>query len=271
MKPDDTVYLLVGHGSRNAAGNRETLAFADAWRARHPGRHVEVCFIEHAEPSLDAGLDRAARQAGRVRVLPLILSAAGHVKEDVPQALERARQRHPRTAFSLAAHLGVGRAVQAVLQGELGRLMHGLDSPDPRTTGVIVLGRGSSDDAANGELARLVRWLYEANHHELIDLAFTGVTWPRLETVVQRQVRLGMTQLCILPAYLFTGVLIERIAAQVARLTRQYPHIAFALGAHFGCAPGILALLDARADEAAPSVSDPASDPSSGLHEPSFT
>ena len=82
--------------------------------------------------------------------------------------------------------------------------------------------------------------------HELVDLAFTGVTWPRLETVVQRQVKLGMMQIAIVPVYLFTGVLIERIKEQVERLQRQYPQVSFALGTHFGFDPGIFSLLDAR-------------------------
>jgi precorrin isomerase len=118
--------------------------------------------------------------------------------------------------------------------------------PDPQTTGVILLGRGSSDAGANGELAKMARWLFEDNDFELVDLAFTGVTWPRLESVVQRQARLGMTQLAIVPVYLFTGVLMERIKAQVARLRGQYPQIAFALGTHFGFDKGVFELLDAK-------------------------
>jgi len=113
---------------------------------------------------------------------------------------------------------------------------------------VILLGRGSSDAGANGELAKMARWLFEANHHQLVDLAFTGVAWPRLEQVVQRQVKLGMTQICILPVYLFTGVLIERIAEQLARLKTQYPQIAFGLADYFGFEPAIFALLDARVE-----------------------
>ena len=121
--------------------------------------------------------------------------------------------------------------------------------PDPHTTGVVLLGRGSSDAGANGEFANMARWLFEDGDHELVDLAFTGVTWPRLETVVQRQARLGMTQICIVPVYLFTGVLMERIRAQVERLRRQYPQLAFALGTHFGFDEGIFALLDRRVDD----------------------
>src|SRR5574343_925050 len=56
-----------------------------------------------------------------------------------------------------------------------------------------------------------------------------------------------MMQIAIVPVYLFTGVLIERIQEQVARLKQQYPQVSFALGTHFGFDPGIFALLDNRA------------------------
>lgn len=241
---NETTFLLVGHGSRNRDGNKETLHFAAQWRERHPEWRIEVCFIEHAEVLLDEGLDRAARGARKVLVIPFILNAAGHVKMELPAALKRARERHPQVEFAVTRHIGMGREIFVVLQSQLDRLMKQLAVPDPMTTGVVLLGRGSSDVGANGELARMARWIFEANEHELVDLAFTGVTWPRLETVVQRQVRLGMMQICIIPVYLFTGVLIERIKAQVERLQRQYPQVAFGLGSYFGFDKGIFDLLD---------------------------
>ncbi len=242
----DTTLLLVGHGSRGREGNTETINFAAQWRERHPEWRIEVCFIEHAEVLLAEGLDRAARCARKVLVIPFILNAAGHVKMELPAAIETARERHPAVEFAVTRHLGMGRDIFAVLQGQLERLMKQLAMPDPMNTGVILLGRGSSDAGANGELAKMARWIFEANDHELVDLAFTGVTWPRLETAVQRQIRLGMMQIAIVPVYLFTGVLIERIQEQVARLRQQYPQIAFALGTHFGFDPGIFALLDGK-------------------------
>ncbi len=241
-----TSILLVGHGSRNRDGNTEILHFAAQWRERHPAWRIETCFIEHADVLLDGGLDRAARDARQVLVIPFILNAAGHVKMELPAAIEEARARHPSVHFSCTRHLGMGREILKVLQGQLDRLMKALHVPDPQTTGVILLGRGSSDAGANGELAKMARWLFEDNDFELVDLAFTGVTWPRLESVVQRQARLGMTQICVVPVYLFTGVLMERIKAQVERLREQYPQIAFALGTHFGFDKGIFELLDSK-------------------------
>ncbi|MQY52057.1 sirohydrochlorin chelatase [Rhodocyclus gracilis] len=248
----DTTLLLVGHGSRQPAGNAEIERFAALWRERHPDWRIDVCFIEYADVLLDAGLDRAAQSSNgsgsirRVIVIPFILNAAGHVKMEMPAAIAAARARHPEVRFDCLRHLGMGPEVLAILEDQRTTLLHSLDMPDPRSTGVILLGRGSSDAGANGELAKMARWIFEAADHDLVDIAFTGVAWPRLETVVQRQVRLGMTQILVIPVYLFTGVLIERIAAQLARLRRQYPQIAFAASEHFGFDPRIAALLDAR-------------------------
>lgn len=243
---NNTTVLLVGHGSRHPEGNLEIGRFAGLWRKRHPDWRIDVCFIEHADLLLDEGLDRATQGARRVLVVPLILNAAGHVKMEMPEALEAARERHPEVEFVAVRHLGMGYEVLDVLEKKLAGALAGLDFPDPLTTGVILLGRGSSDAGANGEVAKMARWMYEESDHELVDIAFTGVTLPRLEKVVQRQVRLGMMQVAVVPVYLFTGVLTERIKRQVARLEKQYPQVGFALAEHFGFDEGIFDLLDRR-------------------------
>ena len=242
----DTI-LLVGHGSRDENGNLEIESFAECWRKRHPDWRIEVCFIEFAEVLLDQGFDNAAKDSRSVIVIPLILNAAGHVKMEIPAHLAKARQRHPQVEFKLARHLGANETLLKLLKQSLKQVMQGLDMPDPKTTGVIVLGRGSSDKVANGELAKLARWLWEEGDHELVDIAFTGITWPRLEQAVQRQARLGMTQIAILPYYLYTGTLITRIHKQVEHLKQQYPQLRFGLGDYLGFADEIYTLLDEKA------------------------
>lgn len=244
----DTI-LLVGHGSREPAGNLEIEKFVQQWRERQPDWKIDLCFIEFAEVLVDDGLARAARDARRVIVVPLILNAAGHVKMEIPQHIESARARYPQTEFIYAPHLGACDPIVAILKRRLSQAMGELDMPDPRTTGIILLGRGSSDRMANGEVAKMARWLQETGEHELVDIAFTGITHPRLERVVQRHARLGMTQLVVLPYYLFTGTLMERIKRQVEHLRQQYPHIRFARGEYFGFEDEILALLEQRVSE----------------------
>ena len=242
---NDTI-LLVGHGSREAAGNAEILLFAERWRARHPDWRIEVGFIEFANPLLDPALNHAARNSERVLVLPLILNAAGHVRQDIPSAIQRARKRHPDVQFLYAPHLAVSDPLLSILKRFLRQAMLQLDVPDPRTTGVILLGRGSSDRLANGDVARMARWLWEIGDHERVDLAFTGVTFPRLEKVVRDQVALGMMQIVVMPYYLFTGTLIKRIGRQMENLAAQYPQVRFAHTTYFGFEPEIARLLDER-------------------------
>ncbi|MBK1727002.1 sirohydrochlorin chelatase [Halorhodospira neutriphila] len=242
--------LLVGHGSRQHEGNDEIRRFAELLQNRHPEWSLETCFIEFADPLLGEGLDRAAARGRRVTVVPLILNAAGHVKLEIPEQLEAARERHPRHEFRYARHLGACEPILGLLERRLKEAMQALDVPDPRTTGVILLGRGSSDRVANAELSRLARWLYEGHGHELVDIAFTGVTYPRLEAVVQRHHRLGALQQIVLPYYLFTGRLIQRIEGQIERLRGQYPRTAFALGEYLGFEAEVFEALEARIEEA---------------------
>jgi len=246
---NDTI-LLVGHGSREQSGNDEIDAFAAEWRTRRPDDSIEVCFIEFADITLDAGLSNAAKDSKRVIVVPLILGAAGHVKMEIPHHIAHAREHHPEVEFIMAKHLGAGTKVLQALKSELAKAMLALDAPDAKNTGVVLLARGSSDKVANGEIAKMARWLFEETGHEMVDLAFTGITYPKVETVVQRQVACGMKQVVVLPYYLYTGVLIERIARQVTRLTQQYPTTSFGLAKYIGFSDSVYELLDERVAEA---------------------
>ena len=252
---EDTI-LLIGHGSREPEGNDEIHRFVAQWRTRQPGWNIEVCFIEFAPPSLHDGLQQAGRNARRVLVLPLILNAAGHVKMEIPEAIEHAREHCPGTEFLYGPHLTACDPILDVLRRNLRKCMSELDMPDPTTTGVVLLGRGSSDRQANGDVAKMARWLMEETDHELVDLAFTGITWPRLERAVQRQVMLGMKQVVVLPYYLFTGTLMQRIARQVDHLRQQYPQVRFAQSSYFGFEKEIFALLEQRVADLRAGVPD---------------
>ncbi len=245
----DTI-LLVGHGSREPSGNKEIEQFAAEWRKRRPDDRIEVCFIEFSDVTLDAGMANAAKGSKRVIVVPLILGAAGHVKMEIPHHIAHAREHHPDVEFIMAKHLGAGTKVLQALKSKLSKAMLALDAPDAKNTGVILLARGSSDKVANGEIAKMARWLFEETEHEMVDLAFTGITFPKVETVAQRQVACGMKQIIVLPYYLYTGVLIERIARQVTRLQSQYPSVAFGLGKYIGFDDAIYEMLDERVADA---------------------
>jgi sirohydrochlorin cobaltochelatase len=71
---------------------------------RESGRKVIVGFNEFCAPSLDEALDQAAGQgAGKIVVVTPMLTRGGeHAEMDIPGAIERARERHPKENFVYA-------------------------------------------------------------------------------------------------------------------------------------------------------------------------
>ncbi len=242
----DNCILLIGHGSRDPDGNPQIERFTRIWRDSQPDWQIELCFIEFAEVEIEQGLKNAAQKGKRVIIVPLVLNAAGHVRAEIPHHIEHAKSNHPDTTFVYTPPITASESILNILKRNLATAFAELHHPAPANTGVIVLGRGSSDRKANAEISKMARWLFEETEHQLVDVAFTGVTTPRLETAVQRQVTLDMKQIIILPLYLFDGTLIKRIQKQVERLQQQYPQIAFAQSSYFGFEPEILEVLNQR-------------------------
>jgi sirohydrochlorin cobaltochelatase len=242
---NDTTILLVGHGSRNRDGNDEIRHFAAQWR--NVTRTGASNCASSSTPTCCStrGLDRAApRPAGAGAAL--ILNAAGHVKMDIPAAIAAARASAIRRRLRLRPPPGHGPRDLRRAQGQLDRLMRArwpCPTRAPPASSCWAAARPTPAPTAS-----MARWPAGCSRTATTSWwtwpspASPGRAWNR---VVQRQVRLGMTQIWCVPVYLFTGVLMERIQAQVARLRGQYPQIAFALGTHFGFDKGIFALLDA--------------------------
>src|SRR5258707_5141020 len=87
--------LLVGHGTRDAAGLDEFAVVVERVRVA-ASEPVEGCFLELARPTIGEGLARLVdRGVRRVTVVPVLLFAAGHAKRDIPAAVEEAAARHP--------------------------------------------------------------------------------------------------------------------------------------------------------------------------------
>src|SRR5262245_34562728 len=116
--------LVVGHGSRNPAANAEFERAVAEYRVRRPELEVAHGYVELAEPLLGDALQALGERCGHVVVAPLFLFASGHVKNDLPLALEEARRRCPSSRFMAAPALGVdARMVQLArlqLQAALG-------------------------------------------------------------------------------------------------------------------------------------------------------
>lgn len=217
-----TPLLLVGHGTRDAAGVAAYLDFVRRVGHRLRARDVAVAggFIELSAPPLKDAVAALAEAGHRhLAAVPLVLVAAGHGKGDIPGAMQREQARHAGLTYAYGRPLGphptlldtVAERVDAALAG------------DPREgTAVVLVGRGSTDPDANAEVHKVARLLWEGRGYDFVEPAFVSLAWPSVPQALERARRLGARRVVVAPYFLFPGVLPDRVASQTAEFGHQH-------------------------------------------------
>jgi cobalt/nickel transport system ATP-binding protein len=228
-----TDLLLIGHGSRDPAAAEEFTALRKLIADRLPGRRVAGGFLELADPPVDEAVDDLVASGARdVVAVPYVLFGAGHLKDDGPAVLGRARRRHPGVRFRLARDLGTHPAVLDVAEERARAALAGLAEP----AAVVLVGRGSTDPDACAEFVKLARLLGDGRGLPPVEPAFVAMTAPAVEEALDRAHRLGARDLAVVPLFLFTGVLADRIGDRARAWATDHPEAtvatAPALGAH---------------------------------------
>ena len=243
-----TGLLIVGHGSRDPSANIEFESVVASYRATHPDLDVVHGYVELARPSLATAIGDVARRVDSVVVLPLFLFAAGHVKNDIPLALARARQDFPAVRFIVTNALGVHPHLVEMAFERARVALEGARAAGK--TAVVVVGRGSSDPDANGDFCKVVRLLAEGRNIGWVLPCFIGVTRPLFEETVELVARARPERIVVVPYFLFGGRLISKIREQVESFHARYPWMKTVLTPHLGNDDRLLKLMDERFSEA---------------------
>ncbi|MCG8424129.1 MAG: NAD(P)H-dependent oxidoreductase subunit E [Proteobacteria bacterium] len=246
-----TAVLIVGHGSRQSSANLEFETLVAEYRAHRPELDISHGYVELADPPFEEALHQLAGRADRIVLMPLFLLAAGHVKNDIPLVLSRARQTFARVHFAAARPLGVHPAL-AELAFERARSVLPADLPQAAAarTAVIMVGRGSSDPDANGDFYKITRIFGEGRGFAWVEPSFIGITWPRFEQTIELVARSRPQRIIAVPYFLFAGRLIEMLGQKLEAFSANYPWIKTALAPHLGVHPALLSVLDERLSEA---------------------
>jgi sirohydrochlorin cobaltochelatase len=245
----DTAVLLVGHGSREPDGNAEFEAVVASYRAARPELRVESAYIELARPLLAEAIDAIALAARRIVIVPLFLFSSGHVKNDIPLAVDAARRRFPHVELVAAPALGVHPALVSIAWSRASTVMT-TDAASPEKTLLLVVGRGASDPDANGDFCKVARIIGEGRGLLHVEPTFLGITKPSVESSFELVARMRPDHVVVLPYLLFTGRLLTRLAAQVAAFRERHPWIRASLAPHLGNDARLLALVEERARQA---------------------
>ena len=230
-------------------------------------------FIELSSPPLReavAALASASAAPANLVAVPLMLSAAGHAKGDIPAALARERTRHPGLRWTYARPLGPHPALIELLAARIAAASgFGLApaspasaspasaspasaSPAPASPGpaVLVVGRGSTDPDANADVVKTTRLLWEGRDYPLAETAFVSLARPDVAEGLERCRLLGARQIVVARYFLFPGVLPDRVAAFAGEYAAAHPELDIRCTGVLGDCDEIAALVYERYHEA---------------------
>ncbi|ROQ70526.1 sirohydrochlorin ferrochelatase [Streptomyces sp. 840.1] len=236
------VLLVIAHGSRDPRHAATVHALTARVRALRPGLRVETGFLEFNAPSVPQVLERlAARGAGEVVALPLLLTRAFHAKSDIPAVLREARGRLPRLRVRQAGVLGPSPLLNSALERRLHEA--GVRPGDRGSTGLVLASAGSTDPEASAVIAEIARELRHTGWCS-VRPAFASASLPRTEDAVRALRADGVRRVAVAPYVIAPGRLPDRIAAGAAEAGTDV------LAGVLGPSPELARLLLDRYDEA---------------------
>ncbi|MFI7015045.1 sirohydrochlorin chelatase [Streptomyces sp. NPDC050164] len=246
--------LIAGHGTRDDAGAEAFRDFVRELGARHPELPVAGGFIELSPPPLgDAVTELVERGVRRFAAVPLMLVSAGHAKGDIPAALAREKERHPGISYTYGRPLGPHPALLNVLERRLDEALGGAAGRRPGDRAdvtVLLVGRGSTDPDANAEVHKAARLLWEGRGYAGVETAFVSLAAPDVPSGLDRCVRLGARRIVVLPYFLFTGILPDRVRLQTEGWAAAHPEVEVRSADVIGPEPELLDLVWERYAEA---------------------
>lgn len=246
--------LMVGHGTRNPKGRQDLIDFGNLYHQLDPSRPVIPCFLELTGPSIQEGVDQCIEQGYTdISVLPILLFAARHNKFDVTAELDKAKARHaekhPELTFHYGRHFGITPAIFDLWRARLELLDRPEYNPQDisrQETTLLFIGRGSSDPDANGDVYKLARMIWEGSGYHTVETCFIGITHPRLEEGFRRSRLYAPKRIVVLPYFMFTGVLMEKIDAIATEQQALYPDVEVVTLPEMGIHPQLIKVLRDR-------------------------
>ena len=235
--------LLIGHGTRRAAGVAEFHRLAEQIREALPNRTCLAGFLELVEPDVPTALEQLRQQGfRRIIALPALLLAAGHIKNDIPAILNAFQAQHPEMRITLGADLGIHPHLLQVARERIESCEADF-GPDyeRRETLLMVIGRGGSDPDANSSVSKITRMLWEGMGFGWAETAYTAVAAPLMADALERTHRLGFQRVMVFPYLLFTGRLVEQVRATVADYQRRHPEVKAIVASYLNAHPLVVA------------------------------
>ena len=233
-----TPLVIAAHGTRDESGVAECRALAERVANKLPDVPVELGFVELAEPKIPEAVQAAVAQAPGVSeeptegeqpvaavVVPLMFNTGGHVREDIPEAIDEGRG-SARVAYSapLLPDVRMRKALDRRLAETLAA-GEGREQWRARDTAVVLVGRGALVADANASHYTLTRMFWEENDLARVEPAFIQVTRPSVPEALTALHAQGAQQIVVQGNFLFPGLLHVWMTEQVQAWQASHPGV----------------------------------------------
>lgn len=222
MAEHNTPLVVAAHGTRDADGLAQCRELVGRVAELLPDTHVGIGFVELVEPDIATAVRDALRTAPEVSqgdpeavVVPLLLNTGGHIRRDIPGAVEEGRG--DRRVVHAGPLLPDPR-VRTVLERRIGEALEPADGPAWRAadTSVVLVGRGALDTDANSNHYLLSRQVWEEVGLGQVLPGFIQVVRPSVPESLTAGLAAGAGRIIVAPNFLFAGRLRTWLQEQVA-------------------------------------------------------
>lgn len=200
--------IYVCHGSRVAAGREQAAAFIKKVMERVEVPLQEYCFLELAEPTIEAAFTKCVNQgATKIAVIPVLLLTAAHAKKDIPMEIKRVSKSFPHVEVRYGVPIGVNSKMIAPLVERITEIGEEISGQSM----VLLVGRGSSDPDVKRDLGRIAHLLKEKTSVGKVETCFLTAVAPSLEEGLLTAGESSYKKVFVIPYLLFTGILMKHI------------------------------------------------------------
>ncbi|GAB3064620.1 sirohydrochlorin chelatase [Virgibacillus ainsalahensis] len=213
--------LYVSHGSRIKEATSEAIACIDSVRKQVDVALQEICFLELAEPNVEQGIERLAKQgATRISIVPVLLLSAGHYFKDIPEEVDKAKVNYPTIIFTYGQPLGVQDRFTTVLAERIKETGVHINQ-DAR---ILLVGRGSRNPQTKVDIENIGGKLQERMNIP-VDVCYLAACEPSFEHGLLSALKDGSSQVFIAPYLWFTGVLMQHVERKISTVTQREKEI----------------------------------------------
>ncbi|MEH7307358.1 sirohydrochlorin chelatase [Neobacillus drentensis] len=206
--------LYIGHGTRSKEGAEEAKSFIHRVMDRINVEIQEICFLELTKPGIEEGfLHCVDKGATEITVVPLFLLAAGHIKEDIPQALSSLCKRFPTINVNIRDPFGVHGKILDGIAELVRKTVVDLSAHDS----ILIVGRGSSDKSIHTAFTAITKGISDRLGIKNVAVCFLAATEPRLKEGLETISKDTAGKVIVIPYLLFSGLLLKEVDQMVKK------------------------------------------------------